>query len=140
MERRQDAIEGKVTDLAAIVGRVELNQTHATELATLRFNAVDSAVKTIDGTLERFMGRINAIVSGEVKLPQAAAGEKMVAEYMEWRKAVDQRLETVEDERSIAIARNAGVFAVFGGAKATVIALAAIASPVITVIALILKG
>jgi len=92
MEARQDTIEGKVNDLAAIVTRVELNQQHATELATLRFNAVDTAVHTIDATLERFMGRINAIVAGEVKLPQAVQSEEIVKDFIAWRKTVDERI------------------------------------------------
>lgn len=135
MEARQDTIEVKVTDLSAVVSRVELNQKHAEDLAVLRFGALDTAVKSIDGTLERFMGRINAIVSGEVKLPQAAQGEALVADYVAWRKDMDKWREARENSE----ARQSGIFATFTGAKAVLLTLAAIASPLITVIALLLK-
>lgn len=93
MEENHANLAREVGTLAGTVARVELNQKHAEELNKLRFDALDTAIKAIDGTLERFMGRINAIVTGEVKLPQAAQGERMVAEYLEWRKGVDTRLD-----------------------------------------------
>lgn len=92
LEQRQDGIERQVSGLATTVDRVEINQKHAEELAVLRFGSLDSAVKAVDATLERFMGRINAIVSGEVRLPQAVAGEELVRDYQAWRSKVDERL------------------------------------------------
>ena len=95
LEERQGIVETRVSELGAVVARVEQNQVHAAELNKLRFDSLDTGVKGVTDTLERFMGRINAIVSGEVKLPQAAQGEKLVADYQEWRKGVDSKLGTI---------------------------------------------
>ncbi len=134
MERRQDTIETKVTDLAGVVGRVELNQKHAEELSILRFNALDGAVKNIDGTLERFMGRINAIVSGEVKLPQAVQGEAMVADYILWRKEVTAELGLLKSQNVRQSGVNAGIGATFGTGKAFVVTGAAVVTAAIAVL------
>lgn len=158
METRQDNIEAKVTDLATVVSRVELNQQHATELATLRFNAVDTAVKNIDGTLERFMGRINAIVSGEVQLPQS---QQIMADYRKWVESVEQRFTVLDpalkdrvseleakaidpligrvrvlEDRST---REQGVFATFGATKTFILAAMAVAGPVVAIISIITR-
>lgn len=94
VERNHEALARDVNALAGTVQRVELNQKHAEELTKLRFDALDNGIRTVDKTLERFMDRINAIVSGEVKLPQAEQGEKLVADYLGWRDTVEKRLDS----------------------------------------------
>ncbi len=93
MEQNHEALAGVVANLAGTVARVELNQTHQAELNKLRFDALDTGVGTVKDTLERFMGRINAIVTGEVKLPQAEQGERLVSDYLAWRKEIETRLD-----------------------------------------------
>jgi hypothetical protein len=137
MEQRQDSTDTKVTELASVVARVEMNQQHATELAKLRFDAVDTAVKNIDATLERFMGRINAIVSGEVKLPQTVQGEQMVSDYLLWRKAVDANLAELRNQNTRQSGVNAGIGQTFGTGKAIVVTAAAVVTAVIAVIGFI---
>jgi hypothetical protein len=158
MEQRQDNMEAKVSDLATVVNRVELNQQHATELATLRFNAVDTAVKNIDGTLERFMGRINAIVSGEVQLPQNQA---IMNAYLEWQRGVEARFGELDpglkdrvaeleakaidplnarvrilEDRSV---REQGVFATFGATRTFILAFMAVLGPIVAIISILTR-
>jgi len=146
METRQDTLEVKVTELATLVGRVEQNQVHATELATLRFNAVDTAVKTIDSTLDRFMGRINAVVSGEVKLPQAQAGEQVMKDYLVWREKVEDRFDKLDptlqarvrqlEDREL---RRSGVLYTFGTTKTVLLVIAAFLGPIIGLLAVLTR-
>lgn len=96
MEQNHEALAKEVASLAGTVARVELNQAHAAELNKLRFDSLDTSIGGVSATLDRFMGRINAIVSGEVKLPQAQQGEKLVADYLAWREAVDSDREDQE--------------------------------------------
>jgi len=93
MEEKHDDLAREVGALTTTVGRVELNQRHAEELNTLRFGALDTAVKSIDETLGRFMGRIEGFISGEVETTQARAGREMVRDYEAWREKVNGRLE-----------------------------------------------
>lgn len=89
MEKKHEELAKEVASLAGTVARVEQNQVHAAELNKLRFDALDLSIGNVGATLERFMGRINAIVAGEVKMPQAEEGERLVADYQAWRKEVD---------------------------------------------------
>lgn len=101
IEQSHEALAGQVTSLAGTVARVELNQTHQAELNKLRFDALDTGLGTVKDSLERFMGRINAIVAGEVKLP---GSEAMMAEHLKWRGTVDAKLEASEgklDEQAV---------------------------------------
>lgn len=90
MEQNHAALAKDVASLAGTVSRVETNQKHAEELSKLRFDSLDVSVGTIRETLDRFMGRINAIISGEVRLPQS---EQMMTDYFNWRAGVDRSLD-----------------------------------------------
>ena len=97
MEQRQDSTETEVRTLAATVARVEQNQLHASELNKLRFDSLDVGLGTVKATLDRFMGRIEGIITGEVRLP---ANEKLMKDYEDreekrdtWQAAVDIRLD-----------------------------------------------
>ena len=155
MEQRQDTLESKVTDLAAIVSRVETNQSHATELSKLRFDALDNGLGSLTGQLKDFIKRMEGLISGEI---QTAAGRQMLDEYNRFRQTTTNRIEAIEDrtvrldaedvtrrlkameDRALRIdSQRQGVFATFSGTKAFVLVVAAIASPVVTVIALILR-
>jgi hypothetical protein len=89
IEGRQDSIELEVRTLAATVGRVELNQTHATELAKLRFDAIDNGMKAGFSELGAFQARIEGILDGTIQTQQQRQGAEMVADYLTWRKKVD---------------------------------------------------
>lgn len=144
METRQDTTETELRTLSAVVNRVELNQQHATELAQLHYQAMDTSIKTIDSTLERFMGRINAIVSGEVKLPQQSEYDRWLAGYQTWHDSVEERFDHVDltlagrvrvlEDRAL---RGAGVVEVFGSTKTVLLVLAAFLGPIIGLIALV---
>jgi hypothetical protein len=89
IEGRQDSIELEVRTLAATVGRVELNQQHATELAKLRFDAIDNGMKVGFGELGAFQARVEGMIDGTVQTQQQRQGAEMVADYLSWRKKVD---------------------------------------------------
>jgi predicted transcriptional regulator len=94
MEQRQDDQAREMTTLAGAVARVEDNVKHQAELNKLRFDSLDTATVTIRETLERFMGRINAIISGEVRLPTS---EALLKDWSEWREEVEKRQAASED-------------------------------------------
>lgn len=93
LEARHELIEGEVRVLAATVARVEQNQNHAVELNKLRFDALDTGLKSVSAQLVDFMRRIEAIISGETQTPAMRQGEEMVADYRSWRTDVDHQLE-----------------------------------------------
>lgn len=93
MERRQDSTDVKVTDLAGVVARVEVNQNHAIELNQLRFTALDNGLRALASDVSQklqgltdelsgFMKRINGLVSGE---QTTAQGQRMLAEYEKFK-------------------------------------------------------
>jgi transcriptional regulator with XRE-family HTH domain len=97
--RRMDRMEQKHEDLAREVGvlsstvaRVEQNQTHAAELNKLRFDSLDTGIGSVKDTLDRFMGRVEGIITGEIQTAQTKTGQEMVADYVKWRKETDERL------------------------------------------------
>jgi hypothetical protein len=93
MEEKHDDLAREVQGLTATVARVELNQTHAAELNTLRFSALDTAVGGIGGKLDNFINRIEGIVSGEIVTAQSKSGAEMVEDYRTWRSGVEDRLD-----------------------------------------------
>ena len=95
MEQNHELLAKEVAGLTGTVARVEINQKHAEELNKLRFDALDQSIKNIDGTLERFMGRVNAIIAGEVKLPREAQAEADRADYLRWRERIDTDLDGI---------------------------------------------
>lgn len=90
MEQRHETLEVEVRTLASTVSRVEMNQNHAVELNKLRFDALDTGLKSIGGQLTDFTKRMEGILSGEVETAQGRQGAALVADYVEWRKAVDR--------------------------------------------------
>jgi len=97
--RRMDRMEQKHEDLAREVGvlsstvaRVEQNQTHAAELNKLRFDSLDTGIGGVKDTLDRFMGRVEGIITGEIQTAQTKTGQELVADYVKWRKETDERL------------------------------------------------
>lgn len=93
MEEKHDDLAREVAGLTTTVGRVELNQKHAEELNTLRFSALDTAVRTIDTKLEQFMARIEGIITGEIQTAQSKQGAEILGEYQVWRTSVEARLD-----------------------------------------------
>lgn len=96
METKHEELAKEVTALTATVGRVEQNQTHATELNRLRFDALDTGMKSIGAQLNDFMRRIEGMVTGEVETAQTRQGRELVADYQQWRGETDDRLDSVE--------------------------------------------
>jgi hypothetical protein len=93
METSHAGLAAQVSGLTGTVARVELNQQHAEELNRLRFTSLEQAVGGVAGKLDAFMGRIESIFTGEVKLPMQQQGEELVADYKIWRGRVDDRLD-----------------------------------------------
>lgn len=121
LEQNHELLARDVTTLSATVARVELNQTHAADLNKLRFDALDVGLGTLKSTLDAFMARINGVVSGEIKLPQAVQGEQLVADYLAWRKVVDGRLEDGERARLSDSSSRKGVFETLGVGRSVVL-------------------
>ena len=117
MESRQDSIEQEVRTLAATVARVEQNQEHATELNKLRFDALDTGLKSLSGQLTDFIKRIDGMISGEVETTQAREGRALVADYQRWRDEVDA------DRAKLALLGRLAVIAIGGNALAILGAL-----------------
>lgn len=146
MEVRHEDLAKDVATLTATTAQVVQNQKHAEELNELRFKSLDQHVGSLGSDLKGFMNRMEGIMTGDIKtaaardLEEAKAvaerdGGKIMAEWTEWRRDTDRRL----DGQDLRNARGEGIFMTLGGAKGVAIMLAAIASPVITVIALIVK-
>lgn len=133
--RRVDRLESRVDDLAATVARVELNQKHSEELNALRHDALKGGLDTLTGTVSQFMGRIEGIIAGDVETNQTRQGQALVADYMKWRGDVDRRL----DEQDVRNARGEGVWVALGGAKGAILMAAAVASPLITIVAILVS-
>lgn len=141
METRQDTTENELRSLSAVVSRVELNQQHSLDLAKLRFDSLDTGTATIAATLDRFMGRINAIVSGEVSLPQ---NERLMSDFRKWQDDVNDQLDALDptlqsrvrtlEDRAL---RGQGVVEVFGSTKTLLLIIAAFLGPIIGLIALV---
>lgn len=135
IEGRQDTMETEVRTLSATVSRVELNQQHATELAKLRFDAIEHGLGQISTEFKSFSTRIEGVLSGEIILPAARQGQELVADYKAWRKEVDDWREERDNER----ARNAGVSMTFSGGKAVILTVAAVVGPIVALVALITR-
>lgn len=133
IESRQDTMETKVDSLAATVARVETNQTHATELNKLRFDALDSGLRVVKEDLRGFMGRIEGIIAGDVETNQTRQGQALVADYRKWRSEVDAFI----DAQNARNARGQGMWDTLGGVKGVILLAAALASPLITVITIL---
>ena len=89
LEAQYDRIDAKVDDLGAVVARVELNQKHSEEVAKLRYDGLDSGLRTLTSKTETFIDRIDKMISGEVPNRNA---ERQLEEWTEWRKTVNQGL------------------------------------------------
>lgn len=147
METRQDTMESKVSDLAAVVARVEQNQTHQLEVSKLRFDALDNGLKAGFSDFSLFSKRVESILSGETQTVQSRMGADLLTDYRDWRKQVEARLpadDEVEDYRDwrkgidVSVAENTKfrtqgqlvarllVILVGGNALAIVVAIAAL--------------
>lgn len=121
MEQRQDNIETEVRTLSATVARVEQNQAHATELNRLRFDALDTGLKSLAGQLDGFMKRVDGILTGEVETAQSKAGRELVIDYTQWRKSVDERLTDLKDRQDTSKARADGRFEAISWGRAVIL-------------------
>ena len=136
MEAKHEDLAKEVASLSSVVARVEQNQSHATELSKLRFDALDAGLHAVSENLVQFQKRIEGILTGEVRTAQQAQGEAIVADYQKWRTSVDAFI----DEQTIRNARQAGAVATIGASRAFVLMLAAIIAPAATIIALVLNN
>lgn len=153
LSRRMDRMELKHEDLAkdvaaitATVGQVVLNQKHAEEINELRFKALDTSVGQIGADLKGFMARIDGIVAGDIETAQSRAGRELVADYTIWRKETDKRLAIIEDVPTLVQKvealeereqRRKGVLEAFSGVKGVLLMIAAILSPIVAAIGII---
>lgn len=135
MEQKHEDLAKEVASLSSVVSRVEANQEHARELNTLRFDALDTGLKSLSGQLGDFMRRIEGLISGEVETSATRQGRELVLDYQKWRGEVDGFM----DEQKIRNARESGIFATFGAGKTFLLALAAILGPAVAVATLVLR-
>lgn len=98
MEQKYDDLTGEVGSLKATLARVEVAQLHAVETNDLRFKALDLAIGSVGSKLDAFISRVDGIITGEIQTAQTRQGAEMVADYMRWRKGVDDRLAVVWPE------------------------------------------
>lgn len=134
MEARQDNIETEVRTLASTVQRVEQNQLHAAEVSGLRFDALDIGLKSLLAQSNEFAKRFESIMSGEVV---TASTKRILDEYEAFKSNTERRLDEQDLRNASATAKSQGIFATFTGAKAVLLILAALASPIITIIAIL---
>jgi hypothetical protein len=136
MEGRQDSLEAKVLDLTTVVTRVEVNQNHALELNKLRFDTLDTSLKTLTSEVTAFMSRVTSLMTGET---ETALGARMLREYEEFRVSTANRLEAMET-RALKIdtqseTRSRGILSAAAGVKSVLLILLAIASAAAAIIA-----
>jgi hypothetical protein len=90
IEARHETLEAEVRTLAATVARVEVNQINAAELNKLRFDALDTGLKSVGAQLGDFIRRIEGLITGEVQTAQTREAAQMVADYEKWRDGIDE--------------------------------------------------
>lgn len=153
MEQRQDNQETQLRELASVTAEIRLGVQHGGELSKLRFDAIEGGLNTQRIMLSDFIKRMEGLISGET---QTAQSKQLLEEYSKFRTNTTERLDAIEDrtaridaeevlkrlkaqeDRALRIdSRNSGIFASFTGAKAVLLVGAAIASPVITIIAIL---
>ena len=135
MELRQDNAENRLTELTASVTRIELNQSHATELSKLRFDSLDTGLNALKLQVSDFSKRFEGIMSGDIETPQLRQQRDLLANWSQWRHEVDE----LHDAREVERAKNEGVVIALRGLKGALIAVAVVAGPVIAVVGLVLN-
>lgn len=137
MEQRQDSIETEVRTLSATVQRVEQNQSHAVELNKLRFDSLDTGLKSLGGQMTDFIKRIEGILSGEVETIQSKQGQAIISDYNSWRKGVDADIAELKDNRDNDKARSEGLKDALYFARAALMLAGALAGPIIAITAIL---
>jgi hypothetical protein len=165
MEQRQDSMESTLASLSGTVARVESNQNHAEELNKLRFDGMKTSIDTLTGTVGAFIARIEGIIDGSVQTNQTRQGAEVMAAYLKFVERTNARLDAIEDEGSpeareaaaaaaaalvkitaletaaaLKEAKGEGVRFVLSGGRAVLVTLAALAGPVIAIVALIIRS
>lgn len=124
MEQNHEQLVKEVAGLTSTIARVELNQTHAEELNKLRFGALDVSVSNLGTKLDAFMARINALISGEVRLPQ---NDALMKDWRDWRADTEGRLdEQAVLNGQVRLLGRLAVLLVSGNVVALVVGVAAI--------------
>lgn len=100
LESNHDSLRQEVSGLKSTVERVELNQKHAEEVNALHFAALNTGLTTMSGKFDAFVTRIDGIIAGEIQTAQSQQGQKILAEYLEWRKSVELEMEESRDFRT----------------------------------------
>jgi hypothetical protein len=148
MESRHEDLAKEVATLTVTTGQIVLNQKHAEDLNELRFKSLDSAVGLLATDLKGFMTRIDGIITGETETIQARQGRELVADYMTWRKATDQRLTIIEDVPTLitrvdnledAAQRRGGAIDTMIGAKGIALMIASFVAVTVSIISLMTR-
>lgn len=132
MESRQDEQAKQIADIRSAVDLVVVNQRHADEINSSRHELLKAAIADVGKEFKDFSARINALISGEIRLPQQT---EMLADWTGFRGKTESRLDALEDQQ----AKTNGVWVAIGGFKGAVVAIAAIASPVIVLVGILLR-
>lgn len=141
MENRHEDLVDDVRNLAAVVTRVEQNVNHGAELAKLRFDALEMAMKHGFEEAAAHRERIEAIFSGEVVTPQTKLMleqyNKFVQDSLAERASLNARVNAIEDDHLKRDAARQGVYGVLSGTKGFLILIAAVLSPVVAIVSIV---
>jgi len=141
MENRHEDLVEDVRNLSVVVSDVRKDVQHAAELAKLRFDAVELTMKHGFDEAGAHRQRIESIINGDVVTPQAKLIMDQYRQFTEQsiadRKSLNHRVELLEEDHIKRDASRSGIFMTLGGAKGALLLLAALASPLITILALI---
>lgn len=136
MEARQDTTENELRNLTASVIRVEQNQVHATDLNKLRFDALQAGIEQVGSTLTEFVKRMDSLLTGETQTTQT---RQLMTEYTEFVKEVKDHIKESNAVHAAAAGRSEGVVFALTGGKAIILTIAALAGPILAILALVSK-
>lgn len=132
LEEKYDGIAGAVGKLEGAVAVIQHEQESAAQLAKERHGNLEARLTTVSAQLTGFMARIEGLLTGEVQMPQQ---REALARWEKWRDGTDTRLDAIEKAGD----QQAGTWVALRGVKGGIVALAAIVSPVIVLLGILLK-
>lgn len=107
LERNHESLAGEVRTLSQQVASVAQSVKHQGDLYERDFKSLNEGVTRVASNLDRFMNRIEGIITGEIKTAASRdlasakeeaerVGAPIMADYLAWRKEVDGKLDQVE--------------------------------------------
>lgn len=141
MENRHEDLALQVRTVAADIASVKLQAEHVEKLNELRFTSLDKGIHAVESKVDAFIARIEGLISGDVQTPQ---GKLMMDQYKQFvsdtqstQQRLVERIEVIEEDHVRRDAARQGLFGALSSTKAFLLMLAAIASPLIAAIGII---